>query len=65
MHVTGKQKEGLFRKLARFVFIDLWESTYRRKKRRCLYRYHLFGASPWKDQYIYYPRYRWIIRKKK
>jgi len=63
--VRAKQKTGMLKKLIRFVFKDLWESTYRRKKERALYRYHAFGPSPGEVQRTYYPRYRWLRKEKK
>jgi hypothetical protein len=63
MQVKGKKQAGFFKKLIRFMSKGLWESTYRRKKERALYRYHAFGPSPEKEERIYYPRYRWIRKE--
>jgi len=64
MGMSGRQKKGLFKKLIRFMFIDLWESTYRRKARRAIHLYHTSCPSPGEARETYYSRYRWIRKWK-
>ena len=64
MGMSGKQKKGLLKKLIRFMFIDLWESTFRRKARRAIRLYHTSCPSPGEIRHTYYPRYRWLRRSK-
>ncbi|KPK20232.1 MAG: hypothetical protein AMK69_23680 [Nitrospira bacterium SG8_3] len=63
--MKGKQRAGLLKRIVRFVFKGLWESTYRRKRDRTLYRQHRVGPPPREVRYIYYPRYHWMRRGKK
>jgi hypothetical protein len=63
-HMGRKAKTSLFKKIVRFLFIGLWESAYRRKKQRTLYRHRTTMPLPRRDQLFYYPRYRWIRRDK-
>ena len=63
--MKGKEDPGLFRKTLRFLFVGLWESAYRRKKDRTLYRYRTFGPSRGEARYMYTPRHRWIKKSRK
>jgi hypothetical protein len=53
-------KKSWFKKIIRFLFIGLWESTYRRKQHRELHTYHAFVSPLRRDQFVYHSRYRWI-----
>ena len=57
-------KLGCIRKIAHFLFIDLWESTARRKKQRVLYRYQVFGSYR-KERRNYFKRFYWPWDKKR
>jgi hypothetical protein len=58
------RKKSLFKKVIRFLFIGLWESTYRRKQQREIYNYHASVSPPRQDQLVYYSRYQWIRKAK-
>jgi hypothetical protein len=59
------QGGGIVRRFFRFVLVGIWESVYKRKKRRGLYRYHTYHEPPREKEPIYYSRYRWIKRGEK
>jgi hypothetical protein len=61
----ASQGRGVIRRFLRFVLVGIWESVYRRKKRRGLYRYHTYHEVPREKEPIYYSRYRWIRGGKK
>jgi len=63
--VGARQKDSLFKRIIRFLFIGLWKSTYRRKRQREIYSYHTFVSPPRPDQLVYHSRYRWIRKGKK
>jgi hypothetical protein len=57
-------KMGWFKKIIRFLFIGLWESTYRRKQHRELHSYHAFASPHRRHPLVYQSRYRWIRKGK-
>jgi len=57
-------KPGILKRIIRFLFVGIWESAYRNKKRRGLFRYHTLHESHRETHRAYYPRYRWLTRKK-
>jgi len=59
------QGGGIVRRFFRFVLVGIWESVYKRKKRRGLYRYHTYHEPPREREPIYYSRYHWIRGRKK
>jgi len=59
------RKNSFFRKIIRFLFIGLWQSTYRRKQRREVHSYHVFVSPSRPDQFVYHSRYRWIRKGKR
>lgn len=61
----ASQGRGIVRRFFRFVLVGIWESVYKRKKRRGLYRYHTYHEPPREKEPIYYSRYRWIKGGKK
>jgi hypothetical protein len=54
------KEKSFFKRIIRFLFIGLWETTYRRKQQRELHSYHAFVSPPRRDHLLYYSRYRWI-----
>jgi hypothetical protein len=54
------RKMSWFKKIIRFLFIGLWESTYRRKQHREMHSYQAFASPLRQNQLAHHPRYRGI-----
>lgn len=59
MHANN-ERPNIWKRVFRFLFFGIWESVYRRKKRRALFRSYTMSAPTRGGDRAYYTRYHWI-----